>query len=80
VRTRREAERVVLEVEDRGPGIAPARRPQLFKRFATFGRNDDSQGLGLFVVRTFVEAHGGTVDADFPKTGGSIFRMLFAIE
>jgi K+-sensing histidine kinase KdpD len=32
------------------------------------------------VVRTFVEAHGGSVDADFPQSGGSIFRMLFAVE
>jgi PAS domain S-box-containing protein len=80
VRTRREQERVVLEVEDRGPGIPPAHRAQLFKRFATLGGNDDSQGLGLFVVRTFVEAHGGSVDADFPQSGGSIFRMLFAVE
>jgi hypothetical protein len=31
------------------------------------------------VVRTFVEAHGGSVGADFPNAGGSIFRLSFDV-
>jgi len=81
VRTANDADRVVLEVHDRGPGVPSRDRSELFKRFAGFGRKTgDSHGLGLFVVRTFVEAHGGGVDAVFPDGGGAIFKMSFAAE
>ncbi len=67
---------VTLVVEDDGPGIAAPDREQVFERFARLdeGRARDAGGLGLglAMVRTITERHGGTVeitdpiDPDFP--------------
>jgi len=65
VRTRSEEGQVILEVQDYGPGIPPEAIPQLFQ---PFGRTDQSiksvipgTGLGLYVSKVLVEAHGGTI-------------------
>ena len=58
---RRDGE-VVVAVEDRGKGIAAADLPHLFERYyrAEAGRRSrDSLGLGLYITRALVEAHGG---------------------
>jgi signal transduction histidine kinase len=69
-----------ISVRDHGPGIAPSHRPKLFQRY---GRGDpsraDSTGLGLYIVKTIVEAHGGTVEVDSPAGGGSRFRISLAV-
>ncbi len=63
-------------VADRGPGIPPTERSSLFRRFVRLNSGDQEQygiGLGLFVVKTIVEAHGGQVGVgDYPG-GGSLF-------
>lgn len=65
-----------LSVADRGPGIAPAERINLFRRFVRLNPAESEQygiGLGLYVVKTTVEAHGGRVGIDDRPGGGSIF-------
>jgi signal transduction histidine kinase len=57
---------VRLEVEDRGPGIAPDQALRVFERFS---RSDHSRtvagaGLGLAIARSIVELHGGTIRAE----------------
>lgn len=60
----------VVRVTDAGPGIPAADRGRIFDRFyrvdAARSRDRGGSGLGLAVVRSLVEAHGGTVDV----TGG----------
>jgi signal transduction histidine kinase len=69
--------RVVVSVRDLGPGVAPADRGKLFQRFGLLAkRGKGSTGLGLFIVKTVVEAHGGEVELECPPQGGSIFRIL----
>ncbi len=53
----------VLCLRDGGPGIAAHVRPRLFERFQRGAdpRTAGGLGLGLFIVRSIVEAHGGTV-------------------
>lgn len=65
-----------VSVADRGPGIPPAERESIFRRFVRREANNGEQygvGLGLFVVKTTIEAHGGRVGVDERPGGGSIF-------
>lgn len=59
--------RLVLSVRDTGIGIAPDLLPYVFERFrqgdSTSTRKQNGLGLGLFLVKHIVEAHGGTVSA-----------------
>jgi two-component system sensor histidine kinase ChvG len=60
-------ERIVVTVEDDGPGIPPHALERIFERFYTdrpnqgFGQNS---GLGLSISRQIVEAHGGSIWAE----------------
>jgi len=66
---------VGLAVQDRGHGIAPQALPQLFDSF--FSTKATGMGLGLSIVRTLVEAHGGRVSASNRIDGGALFRVEF---
>jgi signal transduction histidine kinase len=72
---------VVVEVMDTGPGIAPEDTPLLFQKYrpTTAVRNQDGTGLGLFIVKTFVEAHGGRVEVESTLGSGACFRILLPL-
>jgi len=71
---------VQLRVKDRGPGIPVEQRAKLFQRFSELGSDrPDSTGLGLFIVKTLVDAQGGTVVAEFPPEGGAVFELSFPV-
>jgi signal transduction histidine kinase len=65
----------VVDVQDRGIGIAPGHEEQLFTRFYQVGNGDRREyagmGLGLHIVRQLVEAQGGTVHAANREDGGA---------
>jgi signal transduction histidine kinase len=67
--------RIELVVRDWGLGIPPDRRENLFGRFyqAHGEGHFGGLGLGLYISRQIVELHGGTIEADFPSSGGSHF-------
>jgi len=69
---------VTAVVEDAGYGVPPADVPSLFQRVrATPARRGAGSGLGLYLVRRIVEAHGGSV-AYAPRVGGgSVFSLTF---
>lgn len=64
-----------LAVDDQGPGFAKADEAKLFTRFGRLETQQPGVGLGLYIVKTIVERHGGTVSADSTPDGGSTFRM-----
>jgi signal transduction histidine kinase len=72
---------VVLAIEDRGIGIAPQDRKKIFENFYR-ARNDSGKGgygLGLYLVRHVMEAHGGRVELESEVGKGSRFRLVFPI-
>jgi two-component system heavy metal sensor histidine kinase CusS len=76
----REGDVVVIAVSDDGDGIAAEHLPFLFDRFyrADAARSSaDSTGLGLAVVRSIVELHGGSVEVASTVGHGSTFTLRF---
>ena len=63
---------MVVRVADRGPGVPPDQRDRIFEAFQRRGDAPRSQGvgLGLAVARGFVEAVGGTIEAEDTPAGG----------
>jgi two-component system phosphate regulon sensor histidine kinase PhoR len=65
-----------ISVVDQGAGLPPHDREKLFRKFVRLKDSTGEHfgvGLGLSVVKTIVEAHGGTVGVDENPEGGSIF-------
>jgi signal transduction histidine kinase len=70
---------VDLVVADEGKGIAPDHRDLVFSRF-WHGQGRGSTGLGLYVVKGLVEAHGGRVVVESSPAGGAQFRLSLPSE
>ncbi len=71
---------VTVAVVDSGPGLPTGRFSDLFKRFVTAAQSHDTQygiGLGLSVVKSIVEMHGGQVGAENLPTRGA--KVWFTI-
>lgn len=83
VRVAQEGEHALLEVEDSGPGIAPAERARVFDRFyRVLGTQSDGSGLGLAIVREIAQKHRAGVEiADppgaAPEHPGTLIRVTF---
>jgi signal transduction histidine kinase len=79
VRAREEGTRLLCEVEDSGPGIAPEALSHVFQPFSTLAPGLDQPGagagLGLSVSRAIAEAHGGTLQVETRAGVGSVFRL-----
>ncbi len=66
-----------FSVRDFGPGL-PAEGEKIFDRFWRQSRaQDGGAGLGLGIVRSIVEAHGGAVEADNTADAGAVFTCVF---
>jgi two-component system OmpR family sensor kinase len=70
---------VLLEVADRGPGMASEHAARVFERFyradASRARQTGGNGLGLAIVAAVVAAHDGTVDVRTEPGSGATFRV-----
>ena len=70
----------VLEVADRGPGLAPEELEHVFERFyradPSRARASGGAGLGLSIVAAVAEAHGGRVAARSAPEGGAVFTVV----
>ncbi len=74
------ADIVILCVSDQGPGIAPDDIPHIFDRFYRSPqaiRQTKGAGLGLYLTRAIIEAHGGKIWVD-PETGKGA-RICFSL-
>jgi len=68
---------ICVSVRDHGPGIREETRNQLFKQF--FTTKEDGLGMGLAIVRSIVEAHGGTIAAENAEGGGARFYFTLPL-
>jgi signal transduction histidine kinase len=66
---------VAVSVRDEGDGIAPELVPSIFRQFWRSKRRGGA-GLGLFIVKGLVEAHGGTITVQRAPGGGAEFRFI----
>jgi signal transduction histidine kinase len=65
---------LVMTVADDGPGISEANAPRIFTPFFTTARARGGSGLGLSIVRSLLEAHGGTIELE-PGSPGAVFTI-----
>ena len=72
-----DANRAVVTVADTGGGIPAAHLPRIWERLyrGDASRSERGLGLGLSLVKAYVEAHGGTVEASSEPGRGSIFTV-----
>jgi hypothetical protein len=69
---------VAVSVRDQGPGIAPELASRVFRQFWRAKRRGGA-GLGLFIVKGLVEAHGGTIAGHQAPGGGAEFRFIMPV-
>ena len=70
------SEQILIGISDTGKGISPLIMPKLFEKFIT--SSDTGTGLGLYITRNLVEAHGGRVWA-FNNKGGIGSTFMFSL-
>ncbi|MGA7040625.1 MAG: PAS-domain containing protein, partial [Pseudolabrys sp.] len=77
----RHPDAVYFRVTDRGPGIPPEAMDKVFDWFETdsMGSQHRGPGLGLSLVRSFVELHGGTVTIDSASGQGTTVTCAFPV-
>ena len=68
---------IAITVSDDGPGIAEPDRLRVFEPFFTTRRAGGGTGLGLPIVRSLLQAHGGSIDL-IDSAGGTAFRILLS--
>jgi signal transduction histidine kinase len=86
LRTRRDGDRVVLEVSDTGHGIPRANLERIFDPFFTTKAPGEGTGLGLFISHDIIEDAGGTITVESrtsntagPEGPGTTFRVALAV-
>jgi signal transduction histidine kinase len=67
-------EGIAVSVRDEGDGVAPELVPRIFRQFWRAKRRGGA-GLGLYIVKGLVEAHGGTITVQQAPEGGAEFRF-----
>jgi len=67
--------RLVIAIEDDGPGISEADRPRVLQRGVRADENVPGHGLGLAMVRETVELYGGRLEVDTSPLGGARFTL-----
>jgi len=67
----------LVSIKDNGTGIDPEIFPRLFEKFAS--KSFKGTGLGLFICRSIVEAHGGRIWAENNRDEGATFHFTLPI-
>ncbi|MDJ0626542.1 MAG: HAMP domain-containing sensor histidine kinase [Candidatus Caenarcaniphilales bacterium] len=76
-KNRRKSQSVELMIQDDGRGISEDCYENLFTPFFTTRRWEGGTGLGLVIVKTLLESHGGSIRVE-PSSHGACFKLLFS--
>jgi len=82
VRLNAEENQLIIQVQDRGPGIPPADQPYIFNKFyraSNISQDTPGLGLGLSIVKTIVENHGGRIWVESTMGDGSTFTIVLPV-
>lgn len=81
IRSRTENGSVLVQVSDDGPGIAPDQIPNLFRRYQRLSQTAqiEGTGLGLFIVKSIVDGHGGRISVESVPGAGATFTVSLPI-
>ncbi|MDP9327959.1 MAG: response regulator [Actinomycetota bacterium] len=78
-----EGEAFRIEVADRGPGVPQEQRERIFDAFTQADASDtrahEGLGIGLFLARRIMAAHGGGISHRDREGGGSVFSLTFPV-
>jgi signal transduction histidine kinase len=81
---RRDGERVLISVTDRGIGVAKGEQKKIFEKFYraenSLVHDTKGSGLGLALVQHIMQAHGGTAEVDSAPGKGSTFTLVLPIK
>jgi signal transduction histidine kinase len=79
LRAERRADSIAFTITDQGPGIPPELTGRVFDRFESHphGSQHRGAGLGLAIVRSFVQLHGGSVDIESALGQGTVVTCTF---
>jgi signal transduction histidine kinase len=69
-----DARNVIIKIEDSGPGFNPSDKERIFEAFYT--TKSEGMGMGLFICRSIVEAHGGRLWASPGAHCGSVLHVV----
>jgi signal transduction histidine kinase len=71
-----------IRITDTGAGMEPQEARKLFERFSRLKRHEDIEGtgLGLYIVKAIVEAHGGIISVASALGVGTTFELLLPMD
>lgn len=76
LRARSDRDHVLFTVTDTGPGVAPQQLSEVFNRYWQASKTArEGAGLGLYIAKGIVEAHGGSIWAEQAPEGGATFKF-----
>jgi len=75
IRTKLQAEKILIEVEDNGPGIPDEIKDKILQPFFTTKKGTEGTGLGLSITHDIVKAHGGSLEVH-SEPGKTVFTIL----
>jgi two-component system, OmpR family, sensor histidine kinase KdpD len=70
---------IVVELEDRGPGIPPGEEEKIFDKLVRGPAAGGGIGLGLTICRAIITAHGGRIWAENRMGGGAVFHFTLPL-
>jgi signal transduction histidine kinase len=83
IRAKSDDDHFRIEVQDSGPGIAPAEQTRIFEEFQqvdnSITREKGGTGLGLSITRRLIEAHGGSIGVHSTLGVGSTFKIVLPV-